>query len=216
MPSLRDDPPTPAEFVDAALHWLRHWRNAPREKSKVADWAMVVLAAVTAFYAFRSARIFWKQFNEMQRQEQNDLSPYVDLTRVTVVDSPLDNGRPMVVLTFINEGKTPAKNARVMSTIQLLPREPNSDHLSKNASRPMGPRIQRTVPNSSLRRWRMPSLPRNSMPIRSATIDSIFMEGSYIKIGGSKICPASKVSPEDIEPAYFAAHSERTMKNCCG
>jgi hypothetical protein len=46
------NPPTPGEFVDAILHWLRHWWGAPREKSKAADWALAVLTVLIAVAAF--------------------------------------------------------------------------------------------------------------------------------------------------------------------
>lgn len=55
------NPPTPSEFMDATLFWLRRWWDAPREKSKAADWVMIFLTVLVVIAAFWSAFIFQGQ-----------------------------------------------------------------------------------------------------------------------------------------------------------
>jgi hypothetical protein len=54
------NPPTPSEFIV----WLRQWWDAPREKSKAADWALVALTVLIAVAAFWSAWIFQGQLSQ--------------------------------------------------------------------------------------------------------------------------------------------------------
>jgi hypothetical protein len=103
-----DNPPTPTEF----LNWLRHWWDAPREKSKAADWVMVGLTVAVAIAAFWSACIFQAQLTEMHQASIMDQRAWVGLAHVDELQ-PFDGALehyPKFSLRFVNSGKTPATN----------------------------------------------------------------------------------------------------------
>ncbi len=62
-----DDDPRLEDLVRALITWLQNWRAAPRERSKTADWAMVVLTLLAAIAAICSAIIFQGQPKEARR-----------------------------------------------------------------------------------------------------------------------------------------------------
>src|SRR5271157_674829 len=67
-PSKRaENTPTPSEFLGIIFNWLRHWWDAPHEKSKPADWAMVGLTIIIAVTAFWSICVFEGQLKEARR-----------------------------------------------------------------------------------------------------------------------------------------------------
>jgi len=72
-------PPTPSEFIDAVHDWLLHWWDAPHEKSKPADWAMVGLTIGVAVAAFVSAFIIQGQLEEARTQTRLSVRPFVGL-----------------------------------------------------------------------------------------------------------------------------------------
>jgi hypothetical protein len=61
------NPPTPSEFITAVYHWLLYWWDAPREKSKAADWAVTFLTIMIAIAAIWSARLFQNQLTEARK-----------------------------------------------------------------------------------------------------------------------------------------------------
>ena len=54
------------EFTAAVVHWLRHWWDAPREKAKWTDVALVLLTITIAIAAFWSAYVFVGQLTLVQ------------------------------------------------------------------------------------------------------------------------------------------------------
>jgi hypothetical protein len=79
------EPPTPVEFVAAVTHWLRHWWEAPREKSKAADWMLVVLTVLIAGAAFWSAFIFRNQLHDTSEAFRIDERAWVGLEPIKAI-----------------------------------------------------------------------------------------------------------------------------------
>jgi hypothetical protein len=68
--SKKDDPPTPSEFLILVADWLRSRKDAPRERSKAADWILAGLTIAIAIAAFWSAWIFDCQLREMHKSNE--------------------------------------------------------------------------------------------------------------------------------------------------
>jgi hypothetical protein len=109
------NPPTPSEFLDAAFYWLRHWWNAPREKSKAADWAMVGLTVLIAAAAFWTAFIFEDQLSLMRDADR----PWIEVD--VSINSPLtyDSTGMHAAFAFVpkNIGPSPAQNISIAPTL---------------------------------------------------------------------------------------------------
>jgi hypothetical protein len=109
------DLPTPTEIIDAVLYWLRHWWDAPREKSKAADWTMVGLTVLVAGAAIVTALIFQAQLSLMRDADR----PWIDLD--VSIDSPLTYDNTGVRIGFNispkNVGRSPAQNIWISPTL---------------------------------------------------------------------------------------------------
>lgn len=95
-------------------YWLRHWWDAPRENSKWADIAMVVLTVLIAIAAFESARIFQRQLTLMHDAFLADQRAWVS------VDVGEKTGT--FAVTMRNSGKTPAINVTEATAFSGGPR----------------------------------------------------------------------------------------------
>jgi hypothetical protein len=92
---LEEGSPTPSEVIGIVINWLRHWWDVPREKSKAADWAMVVLTTAIAVAAFWSIWFVQGQLKEARRatdlseqQWKSQLVPWLGLEDNAVSISP--------------------------------------------------------------------------------------------------------------------------------
>jgi hypothetical protein len=89
MPFQPNDEPRVEDLVRALITWLQNWWVAPRERSKTADWAMVVVTMLAVTAAIWSALIFQSQLTEARNatkaaQEQLETMdrPWVSITLV--------------------------------------------------------------------------------------------------------------------------------------
>lgn len=55
------------DLLRAVISWLQNWRAVPRERSKAADWAVVILTVLLAIAAFWSAFLFQGQLTEARK-----------------------------------------------------------------------------------------------------------------------------------------------------
>ena len=77
--SDKDNPPAPSEFLLLVKDWLRSRKDAPRERSKAADWALVTLTIGIAIAAFWSACIFQGQLTEARRLTEISERPWLSV-----------------------------------------------------------------------------------------------------------------------------------------
>lgn len=120
--STEQQPPTATEFVNAVYHWLLHWWDAPREKSKAADWAIAALTIGIAIAAFWSAFIFQAQLEEARRQTEISERPWLSVEAAPVNGLLFVNGEQAVLklkLSIKNVGKSIAKG--VQADAKLFP-----------------------------------------------------------------------------------------------
>ncbi len=89
-----NDNPQVEDLVRALITWLQNWWAAPRERSKAADWALVVVSCLAVVGAIWSAFIFQGQLTEARNatkaaQEQLETMdrPWVSITLAP--DGPL-------------------------------------------------------------------------------------------------------------------------------
>lgn len=69
--------PSPADVCAAICRWLDRYWDAPREKSKPTDVAMVFLTILVVVAAFLSAYYFQKQLDVMRRQFEATDRPWI-------------------------------------------------------------------------------------------------------------------------------------------
>jgi hypothetical protein len=113
------DPPTPSEFLD----WLRRWWDAPREKSKAADWVLVGLTVAIAIAAFWSAWVFQGQLEEAKRT--TELTREAQRPWIKITDVELRKGYgPIKTLAF----HWPLTGAEVPPMLQIEVRMLNVGH----------------------------------------------------------------------------------------
>lgn len=117
-------PPTPSEFIVLIRDWLDRRKNAPREKSKAADWAIAGLTVLIAIAAFWSAFIFQGQLEEARRLTEISERPWLSVeisplsgiswTKGAAPASGL-NGSPFMKLkvSIKNVGKSIAKDVQI-------------------------------------------------------------------------------------------------------
>src|SRR6266481_6945022 len=72
-------PPSLSEVLGIVLNWLRHYWDAPRKKSKPADWAIAALTLIIAGAAFWSAFIFNSQLRAMRKRFEVTDRPWIRL-----------------------------------------------------------------------------------------------------------------------------------------
>jgi hypothetical protein len=121
-PDSKDNSPNPSEALAIVFDWLRHWWDAPREKSKAADWILVGLTVAIAIAAFWSAWIFQGQLTLADKQWKSQQVPWLGLDESTVSVSPLlkvvagppSSKEPVLMVTMTysvkNFGPSPAFN----------------------------------------------------------------------------------------------------------
>jgi len=83
---------------------------------------MVFLTLALVVVTIVSVCILKHQLEESREDAWNGMAPFIDLARTTVVTTPRDSDRPLVVLTLVNEGKDPAKKVRVIPLLVLRTR----------------------------------------------------------------------------------------------
>lgn len=118
----KENAPTPSEIFDAVYNWLLHWWDAPHEKSKPADWVLVVLTIGIAIAAFRSISVFQGQLSEAQRATNLASESFrvderawlgIKMQNVSIHATSQGDGRiniDHIIIPIRNSGKTPALN----------------------------------------------------------------------------------------------------------
>lgn len=106
----QDRPPRPADRVVAIVNWLNRWWDAPREKSKAADWALVALTVLVAIAAFWSAHIFWRQLHDTEVAFRLEERAWIGFKFVEGNLNFTLNESFLIPTELVNTGKTPAKN----------------------------------------------------------------------------------------------------------
>lgn len=127
-----EQPPRPSElsvalfdFRRAAREYVRNYLNAPREKSKWTDGAMVLLTLLIAVAAFWSAWIFQGQLSEAHRATEIQERPWLSVEVTPVNGVTFVNGQQAVlVLKFSlkNVGHSIAKGVQI--DVKMLPTSP--------------------------------------------------------------------------------------------
>jgi len=112
-----NSPPTPSEFIE----WLRHWWDAPREKSKAADWAIAVLTVVIAIAAFWSAFVFQKQLTDARDTLVVGQRPWLGIDSEPTIE--VEGKRWTVVFRVKNYGRSPALHSAFASETDNAPIE---------------------------------------------------------------------------------------------
>lgn len=119
------EPPTPTEFIDAIVYWLKHWWDAPREKSKAADWLTAIVTIIVAAAAIWSAWIFQRQLNVAIESSRIDARAWVEIGPIAPVvfqknvPQMFGGGKPKTTTTFRydivprNVGKTTAYDVEI-------------------------------------------------------------------------------------------------------
>jgi len=137
-------PPSPSKFFIAVYHWLLHWWDAPREKSKAADWAVAVLTVAIAIAAIWSACIFQGQLEEARRLTIISERPWLDINVEPSSDLTFNNEGVNVTVTFLvkNFGKSIAQrtqiNAKVSPVAPSLPVAPQAGDVQEELCRSPG------------------------------------------------------------------------------
>jgi len=129
--------PSVAEVLDIVLNWLRHYWDAPRQKSKSTDWAIAALALIIAGAAFWSAFIFNSQLRAMRKQFEAADRPWI--LAKPKVESPItfhDNGDLSMSVTFIlnNVGHSVATDVTVYGDA-LVPKPEGVEHFRQPLER---------------------------------------------------------------------------------
>jgi hypothetical protein len=119
QPKHKENTPTPSEFLDSILDWLRHWWDAPREKSKAADWAIAVLTVVIAIAAFWSAFIFQGQLAIARDTLVIGQRPWLGIDSKPTVE--VEGNRWKVVFRVKNYGVSPALHSAFASETDNAP-----------------------------------------------------------------------------------------------
>lgn len=107
---------TPDRFVNAIVHWLEHWWNAEREKSKAADWFTAVLSVVIAGAAIWSACIFQDQLTEARRYTEVSERPWLTVQAVADNGLVFEYGQQAeleITFSVNNVGHSPAKDVQI-------------------------------------------------------------------------------------------------------
>src|SRR5438105_13766694 len=97
-----ESPPSRSEVMVIVLNWLRHYWDAPHEKSKSTDWAIAALTLMIAGAAFWSAFIFNSQLSAMRKPLEVTNRPWI--RAAPKVESPMtlhDNGYLAISVPFI-------------------------------------------------------------------------------------------------------------------
>jgi hypothetical protein len=95
-----DDDPRVEDLVRAIIAWLQNRRAAPREQSKAADWALVVVSCLAVVAAIWSAFIFQGQLTEARNATKAAQEQLETMDRPWVSITLAPNGP----LTFTNDG----------------------------------------------------------------------------------------------------------------
>ncbi len=127
------DSPSPSEMLTAIVSWLRHYWDAPREKSKGTEIATVILTFVIAVMAFWSAWIFQGQLAEMQKQRAR---PWMSAVGPIKVVKPLSfsGPRPTVTIEYTvkNSGTSTAVGQQSTNGLYIGPM-PSSEEVEKRS-----------------------------------------------------------------------------------
>jgi hypothetical protein len=124
--SNKDEPPTPSEFLILVADWLRSRKNAPREKSKTADWVIAALTIGIAIAAFWSAFVFQGQLEEARRQTEISERPWLSVEIEPAEGLIFTNTQQAAIslkLSIKNVGKSIAKGIQVEA--KLFPSDPS-------------------------------------------------------------------------------------------
>jgi hypothetical protein len=103
----REFSPQPSEVLKSFCEWLHGFHNN-REKSKAADWALVLLTFLTAVAAFVSAWLFQAQLTEQRRSYRLDERAWVEIEPVKAQN--IEGKRFDFSIIPKNIGKTAARN----------------------------------------------------------------------------------------------------------
>ena len=129
--------PSLSEVSVIVLNWLRHYWDAPRKKSKLADWAIAALTLIIAGAAFWSAFIFNSQLRAMRKHFEATDRPWIRAE--PKVESPItfhDNGDLSMSVTFIlnNVGHSVATDVTVYGGA-LVPKPEGVEHFHQPLER---------------------------------------------------------------------------------
>lgn len=112
-----------SKIPEAMLECLRHYRDTPREKSKRAEIAIVILTLATAVAAFWSAWIFQGQLTESSESFRIDERAWIELEPIKPAQlfSPATNFIPRNSFTYElypkNFGKTIARDVAMKAGV---------------------------------------------------------------------------------------------------
>lgn len=197
--SEKNEPVEPSKAMAAIVNWLEHYWEAPREKAKWSDIAIVLLTIVVAGAAIYSAWIFQGQLDEMRHQLRQDQRSWVFIRpKGEFVGT---NGLPRAVgidLDVTNEGKTLARNVLIGTRVEFVPngKSPNLGDTIYGPATFMETGM--ILPNESKtvvirRQHRKEGAPNNSedYPLTDAEL-------AALRAGGGYIAEYSIVKYEDI------------------
>jgi hypothetical protein len=132
-----EGPTSPSEVLVIVLNWLRHYWDAPRKKSKSADWARAALTLIIAGAAFWSAFIFNSQLRAIRKHFEVTDRPWIQAE--PKVESPImfhDNGDLSMSVTFVlnNIGHSVATDVTVYAGA-LVPKSEGVEHFRQPLER---------------------------------------------------------------------------------
>jgi hypothetical protein len=124
-------------ILGGVLNWLHHYWDAPRQKSKLADWAIAAMMLIIAGAAFWSAFIFNSQLRALRKHFEATDRPWIRAE--PEVESPItfhDNGDLSMSVTFIlnNVGRSVATDVTVYSGA-LVPKPDGVEHFHEPIER---------------------------------------------------------------------------------
>lgn len=120
-----------SKIPEAIVYWLHHYWDAPREKSKKTEVAMVILTLAIAIAAFWSGCIFQGQLTIARQVLESQTRPWVNIKSISVnpdsnfvIQHGGTNGLNMSLdFTLENFGQSPSERTAVAFTSDFVPNE---------------------------------------------------------------------------------------------